>query len=49
MRTGKAEIYVLNDQELADFRRGIEPAFAKMDAQGGAAGKQISDTVKKFW
>jgi TRAP-type transport system periplasmic protein len=49
MRTQKAEIYSLTAEEIAAFRTGIDPGFKKMDAQGGATGKQISDTVKRFW
>ncbi|MFN0303698.1 MAG: TRAP transporter substrate-binding protein [Burkholderiales bacterium] len=49
MKTQKAEIYTLTADEIAAFRKGIEPGFLKMDAQGGAAGKQVADTVKRFW
>ena len=49
MKTQKAEIYSLTADEIAAFRGGIDPGFKKMDAQGGATGKQIADTVKRFW
>ena len=49
MKTQKAEIYSLTAEEIAAFRNGIDPGFKKMDAQGGASGKQIADTVKRFW
>ena len=49
MKTNKAEIYTLTEPEIAELRKGIAAGFVKMDAQGGAAGKQISETVKKFW
>ncbi len=49
MRTQKAEVYQLSDAEVADLRAAIAPAFAKMDAQGGEAGKRISTIVRRFW
>lgn len=49
MRAQKADIYVLNDAEMAAFRKGISPAFAKMDAETGEAGKQIQAIVKRYW
>ncbi len=49
MQTQKAEIYTLTPPEIAAFRNAIDPGFKKMDAQGGATGKQIADTVKRFW
>ncbi len=49
MQSGKAEIYALTDAEVAEFRKGIAPAFAKMEAQGGEAGKQFASIAKKYW
>ena len=49
MKAHKADIYRLNTAERAEFLKGIAPAFVKMDAEGGAAGKQISDIVKRYW
>jgi TRAP-type C4-dicarboxylate transport system substrate-binding protein len=49
MKSGKADIYALTDAEMAELRNGIAPAFAKIDAQGGEAGKQIGETAKKYW
>lgn len=49
MAAAKADIYTLTDAELADLRKGIEPAFAKMDTQGGEPGKQIRAIVRKHW
>ena len=49
MKSQKADIYTLTDAELSGIRKGIGPAFAKMDAEGGAVGKQISDVLKRFW
>jgi TRAP-type C4-dicarboxylate transport system substrate-binding protein len=49
MKAQKAQFYGLNDAEVAEFRKGIAPAFAKMDAETGADGKRIADIVKKYW
>lgn len=49
MKAQKADIYVLSDAEMVNFRKGISPAFAKMDAEGGEAGKQIQAIVKRYW
>jgi TRAP-type C4-dicarboxylate transport system substrate-binding protein len=49
MKAQKAQFYRLNDAELGEFRKGIAPAFAKMDAETGADGKRIADIVKKYW
>jgi TRAP-type transport system periplasmic protein len=49
MKSQKAEIYSLTDQELKDLRSGIAPSFAKMDAEGGETGKQIGGILKKYW
>ena len=49
MRAQKADIYVLTDAEMAGFRKGISPAFAKMDAESGEAGKQIQSILKRYW
>ena len=49
MKAQKAQFYRLNEAELAEFRKGIAPAFAKMDAETGADGKRIADVVKKYW
>lgn len=49
MQSGKADIYALTDAEVAEFRKGIAPAFAKMEAQGGEAGKQFASIAKKYW
>lgn len=45
----KTDVYALTDQEVAALRRGLAPAFEKMDAGGGEAGKQIATIVRKFW
>ncbi|MCC6473177.1 MAG: TRAP transporter substrate-binding protein DctP [Burkholderiales bacterium] len=49
MKTHKADIYVLSDAEMAAFRKGIFRAFAKMDAESGAAGKQVQAVLKRYW
>lgn len=49
MKSQRADIYSLTDQELKDLRSGIAPSFAKMDAEGGEAGKQIGSILKKYW
>jgi TRAP-type C4-dicarboxylate transport system substrate-binding protein len=49
MKAQKAQFYGLNDAEVAEFRKGIAPAFARMDAETGADGKRIADIVKKYW
>jgi TRAP-type C4-dicarboxylate transport system substrate-binding protein len=49
MKSHKADIYSLTDQELKDLRSGIAPSFAKMDAEGGETGKQIGGILKKYW
>jgi TRAP-type C4-dicarboxylate transport system substrate-binding protein len=49
MQAQKAQFYRITDAELAAFRSGIAPAFAKMDAETGADGKRVGDIVKKYW
>ncbi len=49
MRQQRADIYTLNDVELAAFRSGIRPAFGKMDAESGPAGRQIADILRGYW
>ena len=49
MKSQKADIYVLTDQERAELRKGIGAAFAKMDAEGGETGRQIAAVLKRFW
>ena len=49
MKSQKADIYSLSDQELKDLRKGIAPSFAKMDAEGGDTGKQIGTILRKYW
>jgi TRAP-type transport system periplasmic protein len=49
MKSQKADIYSLSDQELKELRTGIAPSFAKMDAEGGETGKRIGSILKKYW
>ena len=49
MKAQKADSVQLNDAQLAEFRKGIAPAFAKMDAETGEDGKKIAAIVKKYW
>jgi TRAP-type C4-dicarboxylate transport system substrate-binding protein len=49
MKSQKADIYSLTDQELKALRDGIAASFAKMDAEGGETGKQIGSILKKYW
>ena len=49
MKSQKADIYPLSDPERSELRKGIGPAFAKMDADGGEAGRQIGNILKRFW
>lgn len=49
MKSQKADIYTLSDAEMANFRKGISPAFTKMDAESGAAGKQVQAILKRYW
>ena len=49
MKSQKADIYSLTDQEVKALRTGIAPSFAKMDAEGGDTGKQIGSILKKYW
>jgi TRAP-type transport system periplasmic protein len=49
MKQQRADIYTLSDAELAAFRTAIRAAFAKMDAETGAAGKQIADVLRGYW
>lgn len=49
MNSQKADMYTLNAAEYAELRKAIAPAFAKMDGEGGEAGKQIADIVKRYW
>ena len=49
MKSQKADIYSLSDQELKELRTGIATSFAKMDAEGGDIGKQIGNILRKYW
>ena len=49
MKAQKADTVRLNDAQLAEFRKAIGPAFAKMDADTGEDGKRIAAIVKKYW
>ena len=49
MKAQKADSVQLNDSQLAEFRKEIAPAFAKMDAETGDDGKKIAAIVKKYW
>ena len=49
MKSQKADVYALTDQERAELRKGISGAYSKMDAEGGEAGKQISPLLKRYW
>ena len=49
MKAQKAESVRLSDAQLAEFRAGIAPAFAKMDAETGDDGKKVAAIVKKYW
>ena len=49
MKSQRADIYSLSDQELRDLRTGIATSFAKMDAEGGETGKQIGSILRKYW
>jgi TRAP-type C4-dicarboxylate transport system substrate-binding protein len=49
MKSQKAQFYRLSDAETAAFRKGISPAFDKMDADTGADGKRIRAILTKFW
>jgi TRAP-type C4-dicarboxylate transport system substrate-binding protein len=49
MKSQKADIYSLSDQELKALRTGIATSFAKMDAEGGETGKQIGSILRKYW
>jgi TRAP-type C4-dicarboxylate transport system substrate-binding protein len=49
MKSQKADMYTLSDKELKELRTGIAPSFAKMDAEGGETGKQISGILRKYW
>lgn len=49
MKSQRAEMYSLSDQELRDLRAGIATSFAKMDAEGGETGKQIGGILRKYW
>lgn len=45
----KAQVYRLTDAEVAEFRKAIDPVLVKIEGAGGEAGKQVVDTMKKFW
>jgi TRAP-type C4-dicarboxylate transport system substrate-binding protein len=49
MKSQKADIYSLTDQEVKALRSGIAASFSKMDAEGGDTGKQIGSILKKYW
>jgi TRAP-type transport system periplasmic protein len=49
MESQKGNLYRLTDAEVAEFRKTIDPVFAKIEAAGGEAGKQIFDTARKYW
>ena len=49
MKSQKADIYALTDQEVKALRTGIASSFTKMDAEGGETGKQIGSILKKYW
>lgn len=49
MKSQKADIYPLSDPERSELRKAIGPALAKMDADGGEAGRQIGSVLKRFW
>jgi TRAP-type C4-dicarboxylate transport system substrate-binding protein len=49
MKSQKADMYSLTDQELKEFRTGIATTFAKMEAEGGETGKQIGSILRKYW
>lgn len=48
MKGQKANIYRLTDAEVAEFRKTIEPVYAKIQAAGGDAGKPIFDATRKY-
>ena len=49
MESQKANLYRLTDAEVAEFKKAIDPVYAKIEAAGGDAGKQIFETARKFW
>ena len=49
MKKQNADVYRLTDGERAELRKNIAPAYAKMAAESGAAGKQIGDILKRYW
>ena len=49
MKSQKADIYSLTDDEVKALRSGIATSFSKMDAEGGETGKQIGSILKKYW
>jgi TRAP-type C4-dicarboxylate transport system substrate-binding protein len=49
MKSQKADIYFLTDEEVKALRAGIAASFTKMDAEGGETGKQIGGILKKYW
>jgi TRAP-type C4-dicarboxylate transport system substrate-binding protein len=49
MKSQKADIYFLSDEEVKSLRAGIAASFTKMDAEGGETGKQIGSILKKYW
>ncbi len=48
MKSQKADIYALTAAELSALRKGISPTNAKMDAEGGAVGKQIAAVLRRY-
>ena len=49
MKSQGADVYALSEPEEAALRKALGAAFAKMDAEGGAAGKQIAGILRRFW
>lgn len=49
MKSQKADVYVVTDQERAAFRKAIGPSFEKMAGEGGETGKKIAAAVKRHW
>lgn len=49
MQSQKANLYRLTDAEATEFRKAIDPVYAKIETAGGDAGKEIFNTMRKFW
>ncbi|MBI2316054.1 MAG: hypothetical protein HYU75_03235 [Betaproteobacteria bacterium] len=49
MKSQKADIYAITDAERSELRKGIASSYAKMGTEGGAAGKEIGDVLKRYW